>query len=83
MNYSSSEHRLPPVGELLSQYMVTADVAFFLARPGLMENIDSRFQQMKREASGEVSKQVEARMYVDAVNYVLGKHSLLDSPFSE
>lgn len=74
VNYTSSEHRLPPVGELLSKYGVTADVAFFLARPGLMEAIESKFQEMKKQPSTEaVNKQIESKMYVDAVNAVLGE----------
>lgn len=40
--------RLPVLGSLLSDYHIHADVAFFLARPLLVNSINSKFDELRR-----------------------------------
>lgn len=41
--------RLPPLASLLQDHHIHADVAFFLARPMFAHNINSKFDELRRQ----------------------------------
>jgi THO complex subunit 2 len=48
MSVDDYMRRLPPLGSLLQDYHIHADVAFFLARPMFAHTINSKFDELRR-----------------------------------
>ncbi|XP_064481885.1 THO complex subunit 2-like isoform X2 [Ornithodoros turicata] len=65
--------RLPPIGRLLSQYHVQADVAFFLARPMFGHAVAIKFDEIRKRDKGfkNLTDPQKVQKYVEAVDSVM------------
>ncbi|XP_063849502.1 THO complex subunit 2-like isoform X3 [Scylla paramamosain] len=66
--------RMPPIGTLLSDCHVSADVAFFLARPLFINMLNAKYDELRKQDKGEKKMTLEQKKmrYLEACSEVFG-----------
>ncbi|XP_050689638.1 THO complex subunit 2-like isoform X2 [Eriocheir sinensis] len=66
--------RMPPIGTLLSDCHVSADVAFFLARPLFINMLNAKYDELRKQDKGEKKVTLEQKKvrYLEACAEVFG-----------
>ena len=72
MNIDELHNKLPPIGELLSENHINADVAFFLIRPLYTHMLHSKYDELRRKDRVERKQTSEQRklLYIEACQEV-------------
>ncbi|CAB4019215.1 Hypothetical predicted protein [Paramuricea clavata] len=72
LNSEDYDNNLPPLEDLVQNFYVTQDAAFFLARPMFANKIQATFEEtQKSEKSKNLSQKQIFKLYINAVNSVL------------
>ncbi len=66
-------HIFPKIDELVNEYHMSADVAFFLSRPMYAHHIQSRYDELRRvdRSLKSAEKLTKTQRYLESIDYVM------------